>query len=262
MSNEPFHSAPNQDALQPQIPRPSGSNSGLVIAVIIGVGIVGCLMCAGLLVALLLPAVQSAREAARRMQSSNNMKQIALALHNYDSAYGSFPPAYTEDDNGNRLHSWRTLILPFIGQQTIYEQIDLSKPWDDPVNLPFSEVEVATYRNPSANIPGNMTIYVAVVDPNGVFSGAQPHKISEIVDGTSSTLLVVETDPASAVNWMSPEDIDIENFQNLANVRTAHVGGVNCAMCDGAVIFLSSQTDPALRKSLVERNDGQGVPPL
>ena len=86
-------------------------------------------VCAGLL----LPAVQAAREAARRMSCSNNIKQIGLAMQNYHTAYGTLPPAYTVDAQGRPLHSWRTLILPFIEQQALYGEIDLSKPWNDPV---------------------------------------------------------------------------------------------------------------------------------
>src|SRR5262245_3382414 len=65
---------------------------------------------------LLLPAVSVAREPARRMQCLNNLKQIALALHNYDATYGSLPPAYIADASGKPMHSWRVLILPFLEQ--------------------------------------------------------------------------------------------------------------------------------------------------
>jgi type II secretory pathway pseudopilin PulG len=87
-----------------------------------------------ILIALLLPMRRSAGEASRRSMCSNNLKQIGIALHNYADEYGAFPPAYTVDAEGKPLHSWRTLILPFIEQGPLYEKIDLSKPWDDPAN--------------------------------------------------------------------------------------------------------------------------------
>ena len=65
-----------------------------------------------LLAALFLPAVRTSREAPRRMMCSNNLKQIAIALRNYESVYHCLPPAHTVDAEGNPLHSWRTLILP------------------------------------------------------------------------------------------------------------------------------------------------------
>ena len=82
---------------------------------------VGCLV-----IALMLPAQRRAREPARRSQCKNNLKQIGLALHNYHETYGAFPPAYTVDADGKRLHSWRTLILPYLDQAPLYDKIDFS----------------------------------------------------------------------------------------------------------------------------------------
>ncbi len=113
--------------------RPFGC--GTVLAVV-GIGVV--------LVALMLPAVRRcAGEAARRSQCKNNLKQIALALHNYEAHYHALPPAYTVDGDGKPLHSWRTLILPYVDQQSLYSRIDLSKPWDDPANAEALTANVA-----------------------------------------------------------------------------------------------------------------------
>jgi type II secretory pathway pseudopilin PulG len=87
-----------------------------------------------LLIAMLLPAVRSAREPARRNQCLSQLKQIALALETYADVHGKFPPAYTTDADGKPLHSWRTLILPYMEEPQLYASIDLTKPWDDPVN--------------------------------------------------------------------------------------------------------------------------------
>ena len=83
----------------------------------------------GILIALLLPAVQAAREAARRLQCSNNMKQLVLALHNYEGTHGVLPPTafvYGKDINGNNLQgnelSWNVFVLPFIEKTGLYEQ--------------------------------------------------------------------------------------------------------------------------------------------
>ena len=85
------------------------------------------------LIALMLPAMRSAREPARRTQCRYNLKQIGLALHEYEQAFGVLPPAYTVDAEGKRLQSWRVLILPYLDQAALYKLIDLTKPWDDPV---------------------------------------------------------------------------------------------------------------------------------
>ena len=203
------------------------------------------------MVGLLIPAVQSAREAARRMACSNNLRQIAIAMHNYHDQHSSFPPAYTVDASGNRLHSWRTLLLPYMEQQALYSQIDLDKPWDDPVNIKFSEVTVPTYTCMSNGGPSAETTYVAVVDPSAVMSGPVGTPIAQIVDGTSNTLLVVETDPSHAVNWMSPDDIDLPTYLNSGSVRHSHTGGSNTAMADGSVTFISQNTGAEVREKMV-----------
>ena len=79
----------------------------------------------GVLVALLLPAVQAAREAARNMQCKNNLKQVSLALHGYHERSGSFPPSTVVNDNGEGWWSWMARILPELEQQPLYEQLDL-----------------------------------------------------------------------------------------------------------------------------------------
>jgi len=85
--------------------------------------------------ALIVPFVRrDARPAARRTQCKNNLKQILYALHDYHDVHNAMPPAFTTDVEGRPLHSWRTLILPFLKQKQLYESIDLSKPWNHPAN--------------------------------------------------------------------------------------------------------------------------------
>jgi len=91
----------------------------------------------GILIALLLPAVQAAREAARRAHCANNLKQIAVALHGYNTALGSFPPdgitegPCCETPSGT---SWAISILPYVEQQSLYDRYDMESYNEDPVN--------------------------------------------------------------------------------------------------------------------------------
>lgn len=102
----------------------------------------------GLIISLFLPAMRSAREAARRAQCVNNLKQLALALQHYQEMYGTLPPAYVTADDGTPLHSWRVLILPFLERNDIYDQYRFDEPWDGPKNRKLAELNPMVFRCP------------------------------------------------------------------------------------------------------------------
>ena len=104
----------------------------------------------GVLVALLLPAVQAAREAARRVQSMNNMKQLMLGMLNYESAHGSFPAPARCDDNGKPLLSWRVELLPFLEEQSLYDALHRDEPWDSPHNKKLITQMPPVFRGPNS----------------------------------------------------------------------------------------------------------------
>ncbi len=125
----------------------------------------------GILIALLLPAVQSAREAARRLQCQNNLKQLGLACLNYESIYGVFPPAshWAQGPTGmpstdiqtanqsNLRENWVIMILPFLEQQPLYDAFDLTLPITDPENEQARSAQLAVMRCPTD--PANRTNY-------------------------------------------------------------------------------------------------------
>lgn len=208
-------------------------------------------------IALLLPAVHRASEPARRTQCKSNLKQIGLALQQYHEIYGSLPPAYTVDAEGKRLHSWRTLILPYLDQIELYKQIDLSKPWDDQVNVEFAKTDLYVYACPSIPMPFTKTSYMAVAGTGTCFPGAASRSISEIKDGTSNTVLIVEVEAAKSVLWMSPADLDGQYLVNVdAKSKFSHAGGLYALFADGSVRFLSCKIDQALRRSMVTADAG------
>lgn len=205
-----------------------------------------------LLLTLLLPAPSRNRVAARRTQCRNNLKQIGLALHNYLTDYGVFPPAYTTDENGKRLHSWRTLILPYLDENTVYRKVDLCKPWDDPANSEARERMLAVYRCPSADIPGQQTLYLAVVTPQSVLRLERSLSPDEITDGTNKTMLVMEVPVAEAVPWMSPTDADEATVLSVnSKSKTVHDKGVTVLLADGSVRFLPNNVSTDLRRALI-----------
>jgi prepilin-type processing-associated H-X9-DG protein len=209
------------------------------------------------LIALLLPATRSARPAARRAQCVNNLKQIMLALHNYEAAYGALPPAYTVDASGRPMHSWRTLILPYLEQRSLYETIDLSKPWDDPANAAASATRPAVFICPEAVDAKNTTTYLAIVGPDGFLAPGRPRRSEEITDGLSSTLAVIEAGDEAAVPWMAPLDAGAAALMKLgARAKLHHAGGTNVALADGSVKFLKADTPAPMRRALLSISGG------
>jgi prepilin-type N-terminal cleavage/methylation domain-containing protein len=174
----------------------------------------------GILVSLLLPAVQQAREAGRRAQCSNNLKQISLAFHNYHDTYKVFPQS-DPGANGLSRASAFTAVLPFLEQSANYNLYDFSRGNSDPVNLQVVAQRIPVYLCPSSSIrrmvpisgcdandraPGTYAVSTGSTDAWGPFlPGGLPHNgaiistdsgrtnMASIIDGTSQTLLAGES---------------------------------------------------------------------
>ena len=214
-------------------------------------------------VGLLLPAVQSARAAARRMQSSNNLKQIALALLNYESAYRRFPGAYSVDKDGTPLLSWRVHILPYIEQGNLYQQFHLDEPWDSEHNIKLLDQMPDVYRSPSSYAEPHMTVYRAIGGPDGMLTvpkqeGIRGRTFGEITDGSSNTVLCIEAYDSLAIEWTKPEEF-IPSPDNYFDLFGLHTGGTNAVMCDGSVQFLSELIDEEMLERLFNIHDGKIV---
>ena len=118
----------------------------------------------GMLVALLLPAVQAARESARRSQCTNNLKQLGLAFHNYHDAHKAFPPAYVIQPGGGGLNgvpdpltrdagpgwAWGTLLLPYLEQEPLHDAFDFTRPCWDSANAAPARTQLDVFLCPSA----------------------------------------------------------------------------------------------------------------
>ena len=182
-----------------------------------------------ILVALLLPAVQQAREAARRTQCKNNLKQLGLALLNYESTFATLPPSRLdpkvdiEDLPGedSAYQSWTTLTLPYLDQANLRDSIDFDFAWSALINRPAVGQQLDMMNCPSA--PGDnredttwvvgaaagdygsvnevkkkvYTDVLGVADPgdgarDGLLSKGKPNKIRDVLDGMSNTIMIAE----------------------------------------------------------------------
>jgi type II secretory pathway pseudopilin PulG len=242
-----------------------------------GVGSVGTI---GVLTALLLPAVQQAREAARRSQSKNNMKQIMLAMHNYHEVYRSFPAGTIEDsaeDPDDRL-SWLVSILPFADQAPLYEQIDRKSAWDSDANSEWTSFDINTFLNPSnPNIGEGSTHYIGMAGIGedaaelevdharaGVFGYDRKTRIRDIKDGTSNTIAITgasdDIGPWAKGGRSTFRGLTEEPYINGPDgIGGPHHGGMHAGFADGSVRFISENIDQDLFKKLITINGGEPV---
>lgn len=217
--------------------------------------LLGIMGVCGLCVCLMLPTVRMSPKGARRTQCANNLKQIGLALHNYHDVNGHFPPAYTVDEEGKPLHSWRVLILPFMEQNNLYQKIRLDEPWDSPHNLAVTDVTLDVYRCPSNPIEGPYTDYFVINTPDGIFDGANRVEFPEITDGSENTVLVVENSQ-QMIRWNEPRDLSL-GAKNPTN--SYHPSGSHAFFADGHIAFLFETIDLQTFRNLVTKSDGNPV---
>jgi prepilin-type processing-associated H-X9-DG protein len=260
----PFPGAMGKPAFAPP-PSSAKSSGGAwgVIAIILAVFGIGGVLCAGILAALLIPAVQSARTAAQRMQSSNNLKQIALAFHNYESTYKQFPAAYQLDAEGKRTMSWRVAILPFLEHANVYQMYKSDQPWDSDANQAATNIPILTYKNPADTKAGPMeTSYMVVTGPGTLFEDDKGIRFSEVADGLSNTILAVEV-VGTGVKWAEPKDLDINTMIFKINggganaIGSPFANGANVALADGSVKFLSNNMLESTLRAMITRNGGE-----
>ena len=217
------------------------------------------------LIALLLPAVQQAREAARRAQCKNNLKQIALAMHNYHDSYGTFPPAVTYSADGKPMHSWRVLLLPFLDEVALHAQYNMNEPWNSPANSQLLSRMPKVYACPSSPPELGVTHYAVPVGPRTMFPPERGVAAREITDGTSATLMVIETFGTS-LNWMAPVDMTVSagvpGAQPVA-FSSLHTGGFHVSLADGSVRYLSYDVaTPQVLDAMLSRDGGEAVAPF
>jgi hypothetical protein len=206
--------------------------------------------------------IREARERARRSQCTNNLKQIGLAFHNYHSAHNTFPAAFTAARDGTPLLSWRVLILPFLGEQALYDAFHRDEPWDSPHNKALISRMPATFACPGAGrrlAPEGKTSYLAPRGPATMVPGARGVKVQDVTDGTSNTILVVDAGDDAAVVWTRPEDWDVAAAPDAAPLVGHHPGGFQALFGDGSVRFLRAAIKPALLKALTTRNGSEVI---
>ena len=249
----------------------------------------------GTLIGLLLPAIQRSREMGRQAQCSNNLKNMGLALANYEQAKKRFPPG--NEHLGQRLHAWSSFVLPFMEQSAVSNRIDYSKPWDDPSgNLAQVDVTIPTYVCPSGvkQFPGKQDyggILGAYIKPSGeplspltprdehggvLYATDGDYRQSatavSVSDGLSRTLLVAEAVDRDSTGddthfqgdacWACgtncfPLNSRVINDPNVDGFRSRHSGGLYSLFGDGHVSFLNDRLDVQVLIAICTRCGGE-----
>jgi hypothetical protein len=227
-----------------------GENSGQLLSVAV----------IGILIALLLPAVQSARSAAQRNQSANNMKQIMIAFHNYHDTRKTFPAHANYSPDGKPLLSWRVHILPFLEEGAIHGQFKLDEPWDSPHNRALIEQMPQVYQNPNLPLEPGKTNYLAAVGEACIIDGTEKGRgIREITDGTSMTIMLVEAAPDQAAEWTKPDDWEYDGNNPKAGLGGFRPGGWQAGFADASVQMISDMIPPEQLKAMFTRNGGEVI---
>jgi type II secretory pathway pseudopilin PulG len=216
----------------------------------------------GILVALLLPAVQAAREAARRTQSMNNLRHLGLALLNYEDANGHFPPHASYSPDGQPLLSWRVHLLPYFEipeVRELYQQFRLDEPWNSEHNSKLINQMPEVFADPSSPLAMAefRSSYVAPYGEGLFMEGKEGIRIGQFPDGTSRTIALVEVDDEHAPIWTRPEDIAIDQNNPTAGLGGKHPGIFLASWVDGHVETVDEDVDPVQLWRLFTRAGGE-----
>ena len=213
----------------------------------------------GIGMAMLMPALQAARKAARGAQSQNNLKQIGLAMINYENARVEFPTKAICNKDGKPLLSWRVAILPYLGEDELYSQFKLDEPWDSANNKPLIEKMPKVFRSPDSKAAEHTTTYLVPVGPGTMFEGKKGLSIADITDGTADTIMLVEASDKKAVLWTKPADWQYDPEDPLAGLATDQPVGFLVLFCDGKVHRIKSDIDTTVLKGLMTIAGGEVV---
>jgi prepilin-type N-terminal cleavage/methylation domain-containing protein/prepilin-type processing-associated H-X9-DG protein len=250
----------------------------------------------GLLAALLVPAVQAARESARRSQCVDHLRQIGVALHAYHDSYQTFPAGgwikQSDPSTANMNIGWSAVILPWLEQQALWSQLNFNVPYNNVANSQPGQTVLPVYLCPSEprrsywnRAPGDQYDYAdadyggmfgprglsfptdANNPPRGTMIFNQPISLEQIRDGSSQTIQIGEAPEAINAMWISGHNIFDEccpinarpAFEFGEELASQHPTGVNTTFADGSVHFLRETIDNVVLSALCTRSRGDSV---
>ena len=213
------------------------------------------------------PKTVEVSDAAKR--KVRNMREIILAAHNHHSAKETFPPPWISGHRGTPLLSWRVALLPYLGEEELYQQFHLDESWDSPHNFSLIERMPAVFETPDSPAPKGQTRFCNLAGRGGTMfdptlltgipnQGPRGVRLDEVTDGASNTVFVAVAQ--SPTVWTKP----IGGAPFLPNrfsppLDESDPRGIVLGMVDGSVRFLSPKTSPRFFTALATRNGGEIV---
>lgn len=202
----------------------------------------------GSLIATLRNALSAVGRASTERAKLNNLKQVGLAMHNYESTFKKLP-ASVQMGPGNQPRSWRVTVLPFMEGAELYARYKQEKPWDSPENSALIR-EIPSYYQASDSDVG-MTDVQCFTGPGAAFEAGKNLRLREFTDGLSNTFMAALS--PNTVTWTEPIDVAIEPGQPLPNWTT---GRFSAVLMDGSVRTFAPGTDPEVIRQMITRSDG------
>jgi hypothetical protein len=207
-------------------------------------------------------AVGKVRQAAKRTQHMNNLRQLALAMISYaDSHQGRMPAAVIRAQDGKPLYSWRVELLPYLEQQALYHEFHRNEPWDSPHNSKLLARMPDVFRLPGQPATSALTHYLVFTGPDTPFPDKQTTRFpASFRDGTSNTILIAES--FTGVHWTRPDDIPFDGKQKLLNRLGGHFGNVfHVAMADGSIMAVPKTISETTLINAITPNGGIPLDP-
>lgn len=199
----------------------------------------------------------AARPTVSETQQKNHLKQLGLAMHNFHAVYNSFPDDDGIEGQGKGNLSWRVHLLPYLGQQQLYQEFDLKAAWDSDHNKALIAKMPDVFASNGVQEKGHTSLHV-MIGEDTPFGGDRAPRMRDITDGTSNTLLIAVAGPDQAQAWTKPGGLELQAGppgKSLGKIGDTFL----VAMMDGSVRSLPADLPAATFQHLVQNRDGQVV---
>ena len=231
--------------------------AAVLLLLIVGTGVIAIAKIGG-------SAAQRVRQGRERLASIRNLEKIASALNAYAADHGRYPAPAILGRNGKPLLSWRVQILPYLGEEELYDEFNLDESWDVGENQLLQYQMPVVFRHPDSQGWSSDTTYHLVTGRGTLFPPTGPLGPKQVADGATKTILCVEARASSV--WSEPLDLDVIatggtiNSASGTDLGGVTTGGVCVVTVDGRGHFLSEATPAMTVNALISPRGGEPLP--